>query len=170
MYLFLENTMSKFFLQHFSVMIAILLLSVSCHSNGKGIKSVHTDSTIVKGDSIPLYCFTDEDFLKTREKMSDLAINPVEDENGTFEDKNFNIAVYTAALKRMEHYTCVRDGQIHWSSRSGSEINMADDLYDYIIALYKEQNRLIKEGRYKIVKHEDGTYELEVINKNSNPN
>lgn len=44
--------------------------------------------------------------------------------------------------------------------KAGIDINISEDLYEYIMNLFSEWNLGLKEGRYKIVKSEATGYEV----------
>ena len=47
------------------------------------------------------------------------------------------------------------------SLKSGAEINIAEDMYQYIIRLFVDWNKWVKEGKFKIIKIEEGYYDIE---------
>jgi hypothetical protein len=101
--------------------------------------------------------FKDSDFLETKEPMSTEAINPPDPETGLVGDKAYNQMVYLAALDRIKKHSYVKDNQVYTTIKSGAEINMAEDLYDYIVNfLYEEWNTALQEGRFEIQYDEKG--------------
>ena len=52
--------------------------------------------------------------------------------------------------------------------KSGAEINIAEDLFQYIVGLFNDWNKWVKEGRCKIVKNEEGYYDIETIRQKRN--
>ena len=65
--------------------------------------------------------------------------------------------VYLAALDRIKKHSYVKDNQVYTTIKSGAEINMAEDLYDYIVNfLYEEWNTALQEGRFEIQYDEKG--------------
>lgn len=102
---------------------------------------------------------TDTTFLQTKEKMSDIAIDPF---NPNYA---YNQVVYLKALERAKKHLLVRDNQFIYSIDSGKDILISEDLYQYIIKVFKDWNKGIKEKQYKIIKTDDG-YDIEPIIQN----
>lgn len=99
---------------------------------------------------------TDTTFLQIKDKMSDKAIDPF---NPNYA---FNQVVYLKALERAKKFLIVRDNQLICSVESGKEILISEDLYQYIINVFDNWNKGIKENQYKIIKIDDG-YGVEPI-------
>lgn len=106
---------------------------------------------------------TDETFLKTKRPMSDDAIGPYDYHTGLVEDRAYNQTVYLMAIDRAKKHFFVKKNQLVLNIKSGAEINVAEDLFQYIIKLFKDWNKGIKEGKYKIIKIEKGGYDIEII-------
>lgn len=105
--------------------------------------------------------FYDNDFLQTKEPMSDDAIAPFDYKTGLVGNKAYNIKVYTTALERVKRNLTERDNQLIIKVKSGKELNMAEDLFTYISDLICKWNNLIKEGQYDIVNIENSYYDIE---------
>lgn len=71
--------------------------------------------------------FYDNDFLQTKEPMSDNAIVPFDYKTGLVGNKAYNIKVYTTALERVKRDLSVKDNQLIIKAKSGKELNMAED-------------------------------------------
>lgn len=99
---------------------------------------------------------TDTTFLQTKEPMSDKAIDPF---NPNYA---FNQVVYLKALERAKKLLIVRDNQLFFDIKSGKDVLMSDDLFQYIVHVFENWNRGIKEKQYKIIKTNDG-YDVEPI-------
>lgn len=102
---------------------------------------------------------TDTTFLQTKGAMSQQAIDALTPD-GWNNDYAFNQVVYLKALERAGKHLSVRDNQLVCHLKSGKDIRIAEDLYEYILALFKDWNRWVKEGRCRIVKDEDGGYKI----------
>lgn len=105
--------------------------------------------------------FYDNDFLQTKEPMSDNAIAPYDYKTGLVGNKAYNIRVYTTALERVKRNLSVKDNQLIIKAKSGKELNMAEDLFSYISNLMCTWNKLVKEGKFDIVNVGDGYYDIE---------
>lgn len=105
--------------------------------------------------------FSSSDFLKTKQVMSDDAIAPFDYKTGLVGDKAYNIKVYVTALERVKKNLSVIDNQLIINAKSGSELNMSEDLFSYISQLMCTWNSLIKEGRFSILKVGEGYYDIE---------
>ena len=111
---------------------------------------------------------TDTTFLKTRGTMSQLAIHPFKGD-GYNEDYEFNNIVYMAALERAKKHLSVKDNQFVFNAKSGAEINITEDLYQFITDLFVDWNTWVKQGKlFKIIKTEEGYYDLGRINERVN--
>lgn len=99
---------------------------------------------------------TDTTFLRTKEPMSDKAIDPFNPNCA------FNQVVYLKALERAKKLLIVRDNQLFFDIKSGKDVLMSDDLFQYIVHVFENWNKGIKEKQYKIIKTNDG-YDVEPI-------
>lgn len=102
---------------------------------------------------------TDTTFLKTKGAMSDQAIDALTPD-GWNNDYAFNQVVYLKALERARKHLSLKDNQLVCNLKSGKDIRIAEDLYEYILTLFKDWNKWVKEGRCRIVKDGDGGYEV----------
>lgn len=109
--------------------------------------------------------FSDSTFLKTKQPMSDDAIAPYDYKTGLVGDKAYNIKVYVAALERVKKKLLIKDNQFIISCNSGAKINIAEDLYQYIVHVIKTWNEGIINGIYKIEKLKTGGYDISIIKK-----
>lgn len=109
--------------------------------------------------------FTDSDFLQTKQPMSDDAIAPYDYHTGLVGDKAYNNVVYMKALERVKKHLSVVDGQLVPKLQSGAEIKIGEDLYQFILHVIDSWNQWIKEGRFKIIKTEEGYYDIEPVKK-----
>lgn len=104
---------------------------------------------------------TDSVFLKTKRPMSDDAIGaiwPYSYETGLYEDRAYNRVVYIIAFERVQKCLDVENNQFVNTLHSGAEVNIAEDLYEYILNVFNDWNLWVREGRFKIVKNEEGYY------------
>lgn len=108
---------------------------------------------------------TDTTFLQTRGVMSQSAIDALT-EKGWNNDYAFNQVVYMAALERAKKHLSVKDNQFVFNLNSGAEINITEDLYQFIANLFMDWNTWIKDGIIKIVKTEEGYYDIEPVPNN----
>lgn len=97
--------------------------------------------------------------------MSDDAIAPYDYHTGLVGDKAYNNVVYMKALERVKKHLSVVDGQLVSKLQSGAEIKIAEDLYQFILNVIDSWNQWIKEGRFKIIKTEEGYYDIEPVKK-----
>lgn len=99
---------------------------------------------------------TDSGFLQTKRPMSDDAIAPYNYATGLVEDRAYNRVIYIKAFERAKKKLFLFDDQLICNLKSGAEINISEDLYNYIMNLFAEWNLGVKEGRYKIIKDSIG--------------
>lgn len=107
--------------------------------------------------------FSDNDFLQTKEPMSDNAIAPYDYHTGLVGDKAYNNVVYMKALERAKKKLSVKDGLLFLTVKSGKEINIAEDLFQFIVALIEEWNQFVKDGKFEIIQTEGGSYDISPI-------
>ena len=108
---------------------------------------------------------TDSTFLKTKQPMSDDAIAPYDYQTGLVGDRPYNQIIYVKALERAKKRLAFDGKQVVLNVKSGAEINISEDLYKYICDLFNGWNTWLKSGKYKIVKTEEGYYEIMPIPK-----
>lgn len=104
---------------------------------------------------------TDSTFLRTKRPMSDDAIGPYNYQTGFLEDRAYNRTVYVIAIDRAKKHLSVKNNQLILNLKSGAEINIAEDMYQYITRLFVDWNKWVKEGKFKIIKTEEGYYDIE---------
>lgn len=102
---------------------------------------------------------TDSTFLKTKGTMSDKAIDPLIPE-GWNNDYAYNQVVYLKAMERVKRHLSVKENQFICSLKSGKEINISEDIYQYICRILENWNLLIAEGKCEITKDENGFYDI----------
>lgn len=107
---------------------------------------------------------TDKTFLQTRGKMSDSAIDPLTGK-GWNKDYAFNQVIYLKALERARKHLSVNDNRFIFDLKSGAEFNVSEDIYQYIINVFKNWNLWVEKGEYKIIKAEDGYYNISPLIK-----
>lgn len=102
---------------------------------------------------------TDTTYLKTRGEMSYAAIDPLTGK-GFNDNYAFNQVVYLKALQRAQKHLSVVNSQLECDLRSGKEIYVSEDLYRFIIDLFKEWTTWLKSGKFEIGKDEHGLYSV----------
>ena len=110
--------------------------------------------------------FDDTVFLKTKQPMSAKAIDIIDYETGLVGDNAYNRKVYMYAVERLKKNSYIKNNQVYTSVKSGAEINMSEDLFDYLInVLFKDWNTALKEGRYEVVIEENGFFYMAPMKK-----
>lgn len=107
---------------------------------------------------------TDSTFLKTKGSMSDKAVDPLTS-GGWNNNYAHNQVVYLKALERAKRYLSVKDNQFIYPLKSGEEINVSEDIHQYICGLFEDWNRWVTDGRCKITKDENGFYDIAPYNQ-----
>lgn len=165
----------------YTILFGICIFIVSCtNKTEKGDNAIAVIDSIVeptlvtaKGDSIEREkrkviwnkareygeSITDTTFLKTKGRMSDAAIDPF---NPNYA---FNEVVYLKALERAKKYLSLKNNQLIFNLKSGKEIYITEDLYDFISGTFDLWNTLLKEGKFELRKDEKGLYDLYPITK-----
>lgn len=111
----------------------VIVLLTSCHSK-----------KMVTGNMQS----TDSTFLKTKSSLYVIDSNMMEDSKILFE-----------AQKRMEKYKRIQQGRFKWDTSFRKDIRISEDLFEYVLASWKQENRLVECGLYKI-KRKKGKYVL----------
>ena len=111
---------------------------------------------------------TDTTFLETKRPMSDDAIGPYNYHTGLNEDRAYNQTVYLIAVDRAKKFLSVENDQLVLNLKSGAEINIAEDLFQYITGLFDDWYKWVKEGKSKIIKTEEGYYDIEPTTQKRN--
>ena len=109
--------------------------------------------------------FSDSDFLQTREPMSMDAIAPYDHHTGLVGNRAYNQIVWVKAIERAKKKLFVENNQLVLTIKSGAEINVAEDIFEYIVDLFKDWNQWVREGRFEIIKTEGGYYDISPANK-----
>lgn len=104
---------------------------------------------------------TDSDFLQTKRPMCDDAIAPYNYHTGYVEDRAYNQTIYILALERAKKHLTLQNDKLVLTIKSGSEINIAEDLYQFIVMVVDSWDEYIKQGMFRIVKTKDGYYDIE---------
>lgn len=112
-------------------------------------------------DKVKNTTFSKDDFLVTKGKMSDQAIDYLTP-TGWNNDFAYNQIVYISALKRAKKHLSVKNGVFVCDLKSGADINISEDLYKYILDLFADWNKWIQEGKVEIVQI-NGEYNVETI-------
>lgn len=107
--------------------------------------------------------FTDQDFLMTKQPMSDDAIAPYDYHTGLVGDRAFNQIVYIKAVERAKKHLTAQNNQLILNLKSGIEIRISEDLFEFIMDLFNDWNRWIEEGRFKIIQTDEGYYDISPV-------
>lgn len=110
--------------------------------------------------------FTDRDFLQTKQQMSDETIAPFDYKTGLVGDKAYNQKVYVTALERVKRNMDNQDGKLVIKAKSGLELNMSEDLFEYIVNLISTWNQWIEEKHFEIVQVDNAYYDIEPTMEN----
>lgn len=95
--------------------------------------------------------FSDDTFLKTTQPMS-LEIMDPDPKTGLVGESAYNTLVYTMAVERVKKRSLIKDNQVYTSLKSGQEVNISEDIFDFIINfLYKNWNEGLKEGKLTVI-------------------
>lgn len=103
---------------------------------------------------------TDSVFLETRVPMSDQAIDYLTP-TGWNKEYAHNQVVYLGALERVKKHLSVKNNQFILPLKSGAEINIAEDLFQYIAGfVINKWNEWIRKGIVVIEKTDEGYYDI----------
>lgn len=98
---------------------------------------------------------TDTTYLQTTVEMSNSAIDAL-NTDGYNDDYLYNQVVYLAALDRARKYLSEQGGKLICSLSSPEDINVRNDLYDFILDVFRQWNEMLGTGNFKIIKDEKG--------------
>lgn len=107
--------------------------------------------------------FSDSDFLQTKQPMSHDAIALVDYHTGLVGDKAYNNVVYINALNRAKKQLSIQNGKLVLNVNSGQEINVAEDLFQFIKMVIDSWNVWIGEGKFEIVQTDEGSLDISPI-------
>lgn len=145
----------------FALCVSFLLCQCTNNSSEREFLEEVTNSKHLEGKDSMKFIFSDEDFLQTKEPMSDDAIAPFDYKTGEVGNKPYNIQVYLCALERVKRHMSVHGNQLSTKVQTGSELNMSEDLFNYISKLIDSWNSLIMKGDFEIVKLGENHYDIE---------
>lgn len=135
-------------------------LLIESYTDNISISSFQPDSKLLWKEANQYRAtITDSTFLKTKGIMSDNAISPLVSE-GWNNDYAYNQVVYLKALERAKRHLSVKDNQFVNLIKSGKEINISEDIYQYICCLFENWNLWIVDGKFKITKDKNGFYDI----------
>lgn len=157
----------------FILLFSVFILAIGCTNKNKHISDTNKSATEIsivspKSDSIESYerkkmweeanqyrnSITDTTFLKTKEEMSDAAIDAF---NPNYA---FNQVVYLKALERAKKHLSFQNNQLVFPIKNGSEIYISEDLYKFISETFDLWNEQLKSGNFELKKDEKGLYDL----------
>lgn len=76
-----------------------------------------------------------------------------------------NVDVYIPAFKRMMRHLKIKNNLLIWDFKSGAELNVSENIYHYVTAVWKRQNIKLETGEYEIDLYEDGYRIISKISK-----
>ncbi|MEA4978899.1 MAG: hypothetical protein VB098_03250 [Petrimonas sp.] len=78
------------------------------------------------------------------------------------EKRAYNGVIYYKALERVRKHSYVKDNQIYTTLKFGAEVNMSEDLFDFITNfLYGKWNEMVKkEDLFEFIYDEQGLITL----------
>lgn len=109
--------------------------------------------------------FTETDFLKTTELINEEVIQKVDMSTGEVGNHAYNNRVYQEGILRIEKNLKKEGNRLVVQAQSGKELNMAEDMFQYISGLVEEWNRWVAKGTFVIVEKADGGYRIEPVRK-----
>lgn len=112
---------------------------------------------------------TDSVFLKTRGYMMSYDAIDALNTKGWNYDYAYNQVVYLEALTRAKKKLSVKNDSLVLNLTSGKEINISEDLFQFIVMVVDSWNTWIGEGRFKIIKTTEGYYDIEPISNKNEP-
>ena len=67
-----------------------------------------------------------------------------------------NVDTYLRAFERMNAYLKLKDGVLVWDIKNGGELNISENIFDYITGWWSRQNEKLNSGDYKLEIQENG--------------
>lgn len=62
-----------------------------------------------------------------------------------------NVSIYLPAFQRMKRHLCVKDNQLFWTFKSGAELKISENIYEYVVDIWNRQNEKLKEGKFEVI-------------------
>lgn len=109
-----------------------------------------------------LQTIEDSDFLQTTEPMSEKLLEMDHPAIMLKEKRAYNGVIYYKALERVRKHSYVKDNQTYTTLKFGAEVNMSEDLFDFITNfLYGKWNEMVKkEDLFEFIYDEQGLITL----------
>lgn len=79
-----------------------------------------------------------------------------------------NMDIYSPAYERMKRFLIINDNHLRWNIKEASDINISENIFDYIVSCWETTNRKLEEGIYKLEVLENNYYTLLLINEGDN--
>ena len=61
-----------------------------------------------------------------------------------------NVDVYLSAFDRMKAHLKVKDDRLTWDFRRGADLNISENIYEYVIGVWQRQNEKLDSGEYRL--------------------
>ena len=68
-----------------------------------------------------------------------------------------NVDVYLSAFNRMKAHLKVKDGRLTWDFERGADLNISENIYEYVTGVWQRQNKQLNSGEYRL-EIEDNDY------------
>ena len=171
----------KQFAKSIIFILSLLIMVVSCGNSATKTPADTTNSLVEAGtpqwDELIekekqatiearqlLQTIKDSDFLQTTEPMSQKLLDGDHPAIMLKEKRAYNGVIYYKALERVRKHSYVKDNQIYTTLKSGAEVNIAEDLFDFITNfLYGKWNEMVKtDDIFEFINDEQGLITLGV--------
>lgn len=65
---------------------------------------------------------------------------------------------YLKAQERMEKHLSIENNRFKWDVENGKEVRVSENIFEYLISIWKDNNEKLQTGKYEIWQHENGRY------------
>ncbi|MFR6543099.1 MAG: hypothetical protein ACLUPL_11210 [Butyricimonas virosa] len=69
-----------------------------------------------------------------------------------------NVDTYLRAFERMKAHLKLKDGALVWNIKNGDELNISENIFEYVTGWWSRQNEKLNSGDYKLEIQENGYY------------
>lgn len=116
-----------------------------------------SNESAVKEENLSIESFKDSTFLKIEGDLYDPQVIWAD------------VDIYLAAFDRMKRYLKIEKDVLKWDIEKGAEINISENIYDYIVNGWKCQNKQLASKNYQLIVNNSSYAVIKKSNFNISP-
>lgn len=116
-----------------------------------------SNESAVKEENLSFESFKDSTFLKIEGDLYDPQVIWA------------NVDIYLAAFDRMKRYLKIEKDVLKWDIEKGAEINISENIYDYIVDGWKCHNKQLASKNYQLIGNNNSYAVIKKSNFNISP-